>query len=48
MIPRRTLALAGAGLLAARRLGNAQRARPLRFVPFADIPGSIRWPRPQR
>ena len=37
MIPRRTLGLAGAALLAAPRIGNAQRARPLRFVPFAEL-----------
>jgi peptide/nickel transport system substrate-binding protein len=41
MIRRRTLAHAGASaaaLLAAPRLSDAQRARPLRFVPFADLP----------
>jgi peptide/nickel transport system substrate-binding protein len=38
MICRRMLGLVGAGLLAAPRLGHGQRARPLRFVPFADIP----------
>ena len=36
MIARRTL-LASAGALAAPRLGHAQRGRPLRFVPFADL-----------
>ncbi|MBX9702259.1 MAG: ABC transporter substrate-binding protein [Acetobacteraceae bacterium] len=38
MIRRRTAIAVGAALLAAPRLGHGQRARPLRFVPFADLP----------
>ncbi len=38
MMERRAVLAASVAALAAPRIGNAQRARPLRFVPFADLP----------
>ena len=38
MMERRAILAASAAVLAAPRIGLAQRARPLRFVPFADLP----------